>query len=319
MITDAVADKLAPVTNSQRNEALNSVVGSKYPKIKFYADSKNNDFRVACKVAQTNLRYGYVSQTLEALNIKPGKYCTEYNDRMTTKVLHDKIRKSTVDFKHRRSQLNSQKCSQTARKEAQEGKAYETGIGLNFDLTSIMSSTTTYCQACVMAMLPNQLKDIENFAPKITLRPVAKQVNYDDNIFYNFLIFDTETNATGKSAEIWQLSVTNKSASHKFSVYIMPTQDINLHASKVNKLKIVKFNGERKLYKDDKVVRAIPFDTAIAQFKGYLSQSINIAKNTTDKQVPMVLIGHNASTFDTPVLLRNVGKEFPSKLQSMNV
>ena len=61
------------------------------------------------------------------------------------------------------------------------------------------------------------------------------------------LNFDTETNATGKSADICQLSVTDKSASHKLSVYIMPTQDIDLYASKVNKLKMVKINGERKL------------------------------------------------------------------------
>ncbi|XP_068732248.1 uncharacterized protein [Montipora capricornis] len=230
--TDAVADKLAPMTNSQRNETLNSVVGSKNPKIRFYGGSESNDFRVACGVAQTNLRYGYVSQTLEALNIEPGKYCTEYNDRMTTKVLQDKIRKSTVDFKRRISQLNSQKCSQTARKEAQEGKTYETGIGLNLELTSIVSSPITDCQARVMAMPHNQFKEIEDFAPKITLRPVAKEVKYENSIFYN-LIFDTETNATGKSAEICQLSVTDKSASHKFSAYIMPTQDIDLHASKL--------------------------------------------------------------------------------------
>ena len=99
----------------------------------------------------------------------------------------------------------------------------------------------------------------------------------------------------------------------------MPTQDIDLHASKVNKLKIVKMNGERKLYKDDKVVRAIPFDTAIAQLKSYLSRSIGIAKNTTNKQVRMVLIGHNAFMFDTPILLRNAGNEFSSELQSMDV
>ena len=55
--TDAVADKLAPMTNSQRNEALNSAVGSKNPKLRFYGGSESNDFRVACGVAQTNI-YG---------------------------------------------------------------------------------------------------------------------------------------------------------------------------------------------------------------------------------------------------------------------
>lgn len=77
---------------------------------------------MACAVAKTNLRYGYVSQTLEALTIESAKYCTENNDRMTTKVLQNKNRKSTVDFKRRTSQLNSQKCLQTARKEGREYK-----------------------------------------------------------------------------------------------------------------------------------------------------------------------------------------------------
>ena len=54
--TDAVAEKLASLTNSQRNEPLNSVIGSKNPKIRFYSGSKSNDFRVACGVAQRNLR-----------------------------------------------------------------------------------------------------------------------------------------------------------------------------------------------------------------------------------------------------------------------
>ena len=182
-----------------------------------------------------------------------------------------------------------------------------------------MSSPVTDWQARVMAMPHNQFKEIEDFVPKITLRPAEKEVKNENNIFYNFLIFDTETNATGKSAEICQLSVTDKSASHKFSVYIMTTQDIDLHASKVNKLNIVKINEERKMYKDDKVVRAIPFDSAIAQLKSYLSQSISIATNSTNKQVRTVLIGHNAFTYDTPILLRNAGNEFSSELQSMDV
>jgi len=62
-----VAEKLAPMTNSQRNEALNSVIGSKNPKIRFYGGSESNDFRVACGVAQTNLRYSYEAEPLKHL------------------------------------------------------------------------------------------------------------------------------------------------------------------------------------------------------------------------------------------------------------
>ena len=310
--------KLTPMTNLQRNEALNSVVGSKNPKIRFYGGSESNDFRVACGVPQTNLKYSYINRTLEAPNIEPGKYCTEYNETMTNKVLQDKIRKSTVDFKRRSAQLSSQKCSQPARKEAREGKTYETGIGLNLDFSSVMSSIIE-CQASALAKSLSQFKEIEDSVPTFTPRPMAEKVNYDENTFYNFLIFDTETNTTGKSAEICQLSVTNQSGSHKFSVYIMPTKDIDLYASRVHKLKIVTVNGERQLFKDNQVEQAIPFDNAILQFKSYLSQSVNIAKNTTTKQVRTVLIGHNASSFDTPILLRNAGKEFTPVLQSLGV
>ena len=60
--TDAVGEKLAPMTNSQRSKALNSVIGSKNVKIRFYGGSESNDFRVACGVAKTNLRYSTATQ-----------------------------------------------------------------------------------------------------------------------------------------------------------------------------------------------------------------------------------------------------------------
>jgi len=37
--TDLVVKKLSPAANSQRNEALNSIIGSKNPKIRFYGGS----------------------------------------------------------------------------------------------------------------------------------------------------------------------------------------------------------------------------------------------------------------------------------------
>ena len=51
----------------------------------------------------------------------------------------------------------------------------------------------------------------------------------------------------------------------------------------------------------------------------YVSQSIDRAKATTSKAVHTVLIGHNVSTFDTPILLRCAGEEITEKLQSQNI
>ena len=171
------------MTNSQRNETLNSVVGSKNPKIRFYGGSDSNDFRIACGIAQTNLRYGYVSRTLEALSIEPGNFCLKYGQKMTNQFSKDKIQKSSLDFKWGRANSHRQNCSQTARKEAREGKTYETGIGLNLDLNRISTVTSGI------------LKEIESIVPEYTTRPLAKQFKYEESKVYNILIFFYRTHA----------------------------------------------------------------------------------------------------------------------------
>ena len=187
------------MANSQRNETLNSVVGSKNPKIRFYGVSDSNDFRIDCGIAQTNLRHGYVSRTLEALNIEPGKFCLKYVQKMTNQVNKNKIRKSSLDFKRGRANSHRQNYSQTARKEAREGKTYETGIGLNLDLNRISTITSS------------TLKEIESIVPEYTTRPLAKQFKYEESKVYNILIFDTETTTTGKSAELCHFTVCGQS------------------------------------------------------------------------------------------------------------
>ncbi|KAJ7382546.1 hypothetical protein OS493_034437 [Desmophyllum pertusum] len=52
----------------------------------------------------------------------------------------DKIRKSTLAFKRKRANAHRQNCAQTAKKEAQEGKTYESGIGLNLDLNTTVTA-----------------------------------------------------------------------------------------------------------------------------------------------------------------------------------
>ena len=47
---------------------------------------------------------------------------------VSKKVNQDKIRKSVVEYKCQRSQIHANNCSQTARKEAQEGTTYEISL-----------------------------------------------------------------------------------------------------------------------------------------------------------------------------------------------
>ena len=100
-----------------------------------------------------------------------------------------------MDFKRGRANNHRQDCSQTARN-AIEGKTYETGIGLNLELNRISTVTS------------GTLKEIESIVPEYTTRPLAKQFKYEESKVYNILIFDIETTTTGKSAELFQLSLT---------------------------------------------------------------------------------------------------------------
>ena len=108
-----VAEKLLPFVNSQRNESLNSTIGSKNPKIHFYGGSESNDFRVACAVAQKNIGFSYISNTLESLGIDPGATCVFHSSLMDKKQQNDK-RKSLKQYKIRRHQLQSERISKNA-------------------------------------------------------------------------------------------------------------------------------------------------------------------------------------------------------------
>ena len=51
----------------------------------------------------------------------------------------------------------------------------------------------------------------------------------------------------------------------------------------------------------------------------FISQSVDRAKSQTNKNIETVLLGHNSSIFDTPVLLRNSGTHFTERLQKMDI
>ena len=79
------------------------------------------------------------------------------------------------------------------------------------------------------------------------------------------------------------------------------------------------------LFKNDELLHTLPFHEAMAHFQSYVSQSIDRVKTITNKPIHTVLIYIYIyiyiyiSTFDTPILLRNAGKEFADKLQFQDV
>ena len=88
-------------SSSQRNESLNSTIGSKNPKTRFYGGSESNNFQVACGVAQTNIGYNYIGKTLEILNIEPGSIYERHAEAMDKKVFYNKQRKEKKEIQEK--------------------------------------------------------------------------------------------------------------------------------------------------------------------------------------------------------------------------
>ena len=167
------------------------------------------------------------------------------------------------------------------------------------------------------AITKQQQEQYENVVPKYTPRPSISKEKLDDSKSYNFLLFDTETNSTGKSAEICQLAAVDRSGK-QFSCYILPNKDIDSYASKVNKLTVKTVNGTRRLLKENQPVVTSPLAEVLRQFVSFLKASTNTASSQSTKPICTVLAGHNAATFDIPVLFRNGGEDFIAELDSIN-
>ena len=263
---DYCTDLVQILANSQRNEALNSIIGSKTPIIRYYGGSASNNFRVACGISQANLGYNYISETLESLNIKPGEYCLNHIEKMDHKATQDKLRKTSLDFKRRRAQLHNKKLKIDGNKEAKEGATYQSNIGLNLDPNISTRDQVANEIDVNIKITKEELQRIEKFLPELTIRPVAEKYLFNRNNVYNFIIFDIETNTSGKTAEIYQLSAINRSGLHQFNEYILSSKEVYVHASKVNGFSVRRIHGTRTLCKENQPVSSIPIEQAIQNF-----------------------------------------------------
>ena len=71
--------------------------------------------------------------------------------------------------------------------------------------------------------------------------------------------------------------------------------------------------------KDNHPVTVSPLEKALTQFLNFLKASTTEASKRTTKNVCTVLAGHNAATFDFPILRRNGGHNFVAELTSVNI
>lgn len=321
--TETVVKKLVPFANSQRNEALNSIVGSKNPKIRFYGSSESSDFRVACAVAQKNIGYSYINSTLNHLGIEPGNICITHNSKLDKKREKDNNRKSLKTCKVRRHLLQNERITKNTKNEVKEGKTYETGIGLNLStentpgLANIESNANDHkLEKLFKTITKKQCEEFDKLVPHCIERPQVVYKTYSQTMPYQFIIFDLETSDTGSKAEICQLSAITQTGS-MYSSYIMPKSNISPGASRVNNLTVENINGTRSLCKNSVPVAAMSLENALSSFIKFIQQACSI--NSCGTQSIPVLIGHNAAVFDVPVLLRNSGKLYDEQLDQINV
>ena len=141
---------------------------------------------------------------------------------------------------------------------------------------------------------------------------MAEKFPYDRDNAYNFVIYDIETNTSGKTAEICQLSAVDQSGLHSFNDYILPSRDVDIHATRVNSLSVRTVRGVRTLFKDNRPVETVSLGKSLENFLTYLEETVRRVKG--DNNIHTVLIGHNSQVFDTPTLLRQGGHQLCEKL-----
>ena len=160
-----------------------------------------------------------------------------------------------------------------------------------------------------------ELQKYEDIVPPHTTRSKAVTLPFDSNKKYYFIEFETETTCTGKLAEFCQLSAVSENGIEEFSTFILPKGNISFGAYLVNGFSIKNIKGSRTLCKANIPVRSVSTEEAFCDFLTFLKR----VKTSQNSDCVVVLIGHNAASFDVPILLRNSEMRFKDNLSQMNV
>ena len=326
--TDVVLSKLAPCLNSQRNESLNRTIGSKNLKIRYYGGSESSDYRIACGVAQKNEGHQYISNTLESFGITPCQFCSTYHSNLDKKQGKDNDRKAKPEFKIKRRKLYQDKCSKQARIESKERATYQSNIGLNLDpnippqAPGKENKKYPILEEIDMNEATSVVHSCEGLIGNVLSRPNVLPPTFNDDNCYKSLVFDTETTTIRRSAEIIQIAATTTEDqdAQTFSQYIKPNTLITKAASNIHGIQSFIVNGEQVMHKDGVRIAGRTKQECLTSFVDFIKITQEKCKEKTNKPFACtVLIGHNVSTFDTPILLRSGTSTFLNELKSLKV
>ena len=218
-------------------------------------------------------------------------------------------RKSSVKFKKERRQIYTKKKARNKSDVNKEGVTYQSGVAPTLDPQLL--------QRAIVAK--EKLKEFEKEVP-LTIRPQKRFItcNADDLKTKPFVIisFDTETSCGGKEAEIIQLAAQTEQG-QTFSRFVLPKKGISFHASRVNKFQTASIGGKKVLRRGGSPSETVSQAECLESFVDFIA-----ASKLRNDCANAILIGHNSSSFDTPVLLRTMLHYSPQlipKMKALNV
>ena len=264
------AQKLLTTGDSQANESLNSVAWSKAPKIRNYTCSESFDYRMASAVCQFNDGPDYVCEVIENAGLTPQKTTEQYNMKEARQRRYAKLYKQRRSTKRKRISLKKERATKQSSIELREGTTYETNCGETIE-TDL---------------------DVE-YIPEYEV-PEKLHIDGETDSPINKVYFDIETTGLNQNAEITQISAWYSSDTN-FTVYTLPSKNIEKTASELTGLTIKYVRGERKMFYHDNEVDAVPVNNGLMSFLQWLEKIPGRSKT---------LLAHNCKRFDMRFLIR---------------
>ena len=308
--SDLVINKLVANASSQINESWHSIVSSKAPKIRFYGGSESSDQRVASAVAQTNSGKQYLLDSLRCLNIEPGNITEKNIVSIEKEGKAEKQRKSSVKFKKERRKNFIKKEARNTSDVNKEEVTYQSGIALTLDPKLLERAIVT--KEKLQAEFE---KEVPAFTNRLRKQFIIVHAEPSRKSFV-IISFDAEITCGGKEAEIIQLAAQTETG-QIFSRLILPNKDISFHASRVNKFQTTAIGGKKILHRGGIHLETVSQAECLESFVDFIA-----ASETQNDFAKVILIGHNSSSFDTPVLLRTVLHYSPQlipKMKELNI
>ena len=160
-------------------------------------------------------------------------------------------------------------------KEEQEGPTYQSNVGLNLEQSAlgVTPESVAMINHIIRENIPEEtVEAYEKSVASYVARPNCPSIEFSSDVDYNIILFDIETNTTGKTGQLCQIAAVDKTGKNCFSQYVLPDNDIDKYATRVNKLTVKSVDVNRTLFKDDVALKTLTSQEAIS----YLSATFNI-------------------------------------------